>query len=220
MSVAKAMRGLFVFLLSVAAIVTTQRSTAQRNAWSEVAAQYRGWVRMSTMPNINRLDCPFADGEQPTHQQLRRNGMEVHRVVRSNAAFGNHAQKLYFIYVSDVGAYANVLSGARRPVEGLTVVKESFRPADLGEVRGTYNYFDLPSLRPEHHRERYEAMAVDGRLVGVGEPIGLFTMRYQRGEWRFATVNFDGTIEASGEMPRCATCHQSAPHHGLFGPHG
>ncbi|MEM9071323.1 MAG: hypothetical protein AAGE52_22645 [Myxococcota bacterium] len=200
------MRWLIGASVVLVAITTT---TAQRSAWTEVAAQYRGWVRTSQLPQFNSIVCPFADGEAPARS-----------VTRSAATHGGHARKVFFVYSSDAAAYHAVLAGAA-PVEGLTVVKESFWPADLGAVgQRTTRTANLPSLRPEHRPERYTPVHANGRVVGIGEPIGLFTMRYQRGEWRFATVNFDGTIEASGEMPRCAACHQSAPHHGLFGPHG
>lgn len=150
--------------------------------------------------------------------------------ARVSRAEAEHDRKVYFVYASDRLAYFR-LSGTRRgrPRVGFTVVKESFTPRELaqdpgeigGAVRGEIPGHPQRLLESAHFRAEPDAQ---GRVVGPGEPAGLFVMHYVgtrvRGSddgWIYGTVSTSGEVTAAGRIESCMGCHRSAPHARLFG---
>ncbi|HEY8429447.1 MAG TPA: hypothetical protein VIL20_13775 [Sandaracinaceae bacterium] len=152
--------------------------------------------------------------------------MPLPSLARVSRAEAEHGRKVYFVYASDRDAYLRSTSGARRALRpGFTVVKESFAPRELGPearehaggaravVPGAPDDFTFRAL-PD----------ADGRLVGPGEPAGLFIMQYvgarvreSDGGWIYGTVSAAGEVTAAGRLESCMGCHRSAPHGRLFG---
>ena len=192
-------------------LLVSLASTAQADdPWSGVAETYRSWSRVGDQaPRLGPMDCPFyRDPPEEPHTR------------QSRAQRGEHERKAYFLYASDATRYRAITAGSAEPVEGLTVVKEAFRPTDLGPYRNnTPATRPLPDPRGEAALLHYRPRVIEGRLLGAGAPIGLFVMRFTRGRWEYATVHFDGRVEAAGQVEPCASCHANAPHHGLFGIH-
>ena len=194
--------------LSVLMVTVT---VAAQSTWTSVASFYRSWARIGDeRPMMGPLDCPFAVAPEP----------EAHP-RRSQAERGEHSRKAFFLYVNDEAAYRATVRRDAEPVEGLTIVKETYRPRDLGpydDRRSPVLRMPVPSeLQRGSETVSYRARLENNRWLGVGEPVGLFVMQYRDSRWRFATVHFDGRVENSGAMPQCVRCHRTAPHHGVFG---
>lgn len=179
-----------------------------------VAEAYRAYGRVDDEVRWAPADCRMPEPSRA-------------RVSRAEA---EHERKVYFVYASDRSAYLR-LTGARRgrPRAGFTVVKEAFAPRELsrdtddpmsaarGDIPGH------PAAPMERARFRAEPDA-EGRVIGPGEPAGLFVMQYVgRGVresddgWIYGTVTPGGEVTAAGRVPSCMGCHRSAPHGRLFG---
>lgn len=143
-------------------------------------------------------------------------------------ASSEHAQKLYVLRSNQPKAYlalgepAGALDVARISI-GAALVKESYAPVACA-------LDEAPGQRTnEEHRLWSERGFVpfaekDGRTYRVGEPRDLFVMLKMpagtpdtmRG-WAFGTVTPAGQVTSAGAVGNCVSCHEDAPHDGLFG---
>ncbi|MGE0788197.1 MAG: hypothetical protein AB7S26_21170 [Sandaracinaceae bacterium] len=215
---------LSVVALSVVALALVVPARAQvRTAWlTEVAERYRAWGRVDDRAHWAPWDCLM-----PLPAMAR--------VSRDSG--GPHDRKLYFVYASDRDAYVRIATGGTgEPPVGLTVVKEAYHPRALdgsehldlsnGFVLPPSPYLPVGALPPERMASDLSYRpAVDeaGRLHRVGDPGGLFVLRYvgrRRGTdegWVYGTVDAEGHVTSSGVVESCAGCHRVAPHGHLFG---
>lgn len=84
---------------------------------------------------------------------------------------------------------------------------------------GVYRALGPSSKAPEG------AIAVEEHQELNGTQVRLFTMEKRApgfdpagGDWEYAVLQPDGSVEARGALPFCARCHAEAPHDFLFGP--
>ncbi len=189
-------------------LMTVAGVGAAQGPWAGIARGYRNWSRVDMSPAAASMVCPFSSNEVPP--------APLHE---SRASHGSHEGKAFFLWVNNRDGYRRTLEEGTPPPAGLIVVKEGYKPIDLGPATPSALSMRraMPTPRSDQRANVYTARNHQGRMLGVGEPIGLFVMRYTGTRWQFATINFDGRVESSGAMPQCANCHASAPHHGLFG---
>ncbi len=201
--------------LSLAAAGAAGQQSFDAGARVRAAARsYRGYGRVD-----DEVRWSPASGRIP----------EPSRARVSRAAAG-HAGAVYFVYASDRRAYLRLTgTGRGRPRAGFTVVAEAFTPRELardpdepmGAVRGEIP--GHPAALLERARYRAEPDSA-GRVVGPGEPAGLFVMHYAGRRvresdegWIYGAVAAGGEVTAAGRIEPCVGCHRSAPHGRLFG---
>jgi hypothetical protein len=165
----------------------------------------------------------------------------IHPAFSSTARSGDHAHKLYTLFVKDYASYA-ALSGAAPPsppafvrhvsdLDAITqvIVKEAWTPVESTAWRERCAGRGMGSFLAE--------VTMEGKAYRACERAGLFVMyRPATGTestddgWVYGTVQFElrpdphagqsayvPRVAAAGRVESCMRCHTKAPHGRLFG---
>jgi hypothetical protein len=134
--------------------------------------------------------------------------------VRLSTADGEHGDKLYMLYGSDVAGVDYAVAGTTAPI-GQTLVKQAWEavPGEPQSVTAATERHGGPLL----HR--------DGGTVRHGGAFrGLFVMHKLAPDtpgtdqgWVYGTLDAEGRVTGAGAMASCIRCHQDAPVDRRFG---
>lgn len=184
---------------------------ATRTPWRAqvkgVLATYRAWGRVDDEARWAPFLC-----RMPERSSAR----------LSEATGGDHARKLYTLYVADPVAYGFLPSADPSapllPGVVQAVVKEAYQPipADQRRERPLERWSDLGWVRPA---------VVDGVAYVPDRIVGLYLMLLLDREdvpgtdrgWVYATATPGGAVTAAGDLPSCRGCHERAGPGRLFG---
>lgn len=168
----------------------------------------------------------------------------THPAFASRANHGEHAKKLYTLFVKDMGTYAALSERSlpnqpketanRLPGMSQVIVKEAWKPvlADEYTTACPSQVNGRPAMR-----SYLDNVTIDGKVYAACDMAGLFIMyrpedpaRGVDDGWVYGTVQFDqqeGTqpgqahfvprVTSSGKVASCMGCHTRAPHGRLFG---
>lgn len=145
------------------------------------------------------------------------------RARMSAAEDGDHARKLYSVFVKEQGAYplTQAAPPAPQPV-GQILVKESYHPDLVEKADPQANRAEQEKPTTADHFNPYARLGDKvyraSRLAGayVVLKVAPGTPGTDAG-WVYGTVTPEGEVTSAGRVASCMGCHVSAPYDRVFG---